>query len=280
MRPILILGGLGYIGSRLCQALSDCEVQVVDADIYGAGLGPLYEELPTSAFRGKVVVNLASFHREADNLVNRGTWARQYMELLVHEPLALSECAHKLVNVSSMRSLEDQSLYGLSKRAAEQKMCAMSNVQHVRLGTVWGGFEDDLPNRFSTAVNFALSRGYFEGDTYASHVTHMDRVILFLETYVRAHATHNETIFDGTTVNILDSNTKLTAKAIRLLLRGRHDDPDLQLLFDKERGAFNDLQDPDLLQDVHAQERGWNRYGLRRTTSTPKATDPDTDDVD
>lgn len=265
-RRIIVVGSGGFIGSRLCAELSKRKIQhwEVDLGIYTRLLdweGDVTTMDPKE-FKDAVVIYLACFHR--DPAVLRIGLDGAYTKLMVHTPVEIAERCFSLIYVSSMLAITDQdSLYASVKRYAERKLCDRALI--LRPGTVWGGLSPDLPNRTSTALNYALTRGKFEGDHWTFFTTHMTLLLeqlmfhaQFLADEERAPTRHHQN--SGEIRNIVDLSTPLTSDDVRALIDGNFHDAPMQSLFNLEYSRIRvthpglDLE-LDLEEDVRAEKR-------------------------
>jgi nucleoside-diphosphate-sugar epimerase len=277
MREIIVIGAGGYIGSRLMDHFSMHNVDWVqgfDLGIFGKKkmdniphtVIKDVRDLPASTYRGVVVVYLASFHREPAGCANKEEWRSAYAELMVSMPLMIAKYAHQIIYVSSMRALTDTvSLYGETKARAERFLLRKPSARLFRFGTVWGNFSDRLPNRPNTALNFALSRGKFTGDTWSAFTTHIGDAVEILYKAAMVAATPGLSplgIANADITNIIDMPVPLAAEEIRELLRGKHPNNVLQTQFRMERLAYTPRTEEALREDAIAAENLQLYYGL------------------
>lgn len=177
---ILLIGGAGYIGSRLSRALEarGHAISVIDPRILGAEPGlpfpceayDVREWTPGKEPQGPhakmrqpdVVIWLASIHDVGND--RESDWEAIAYELMVKLPLewaaATQKAGGRFIYFSSTRAgTHTNRLYGRMKRRFEQ--LAMSHERPptiIRPGTVWGSLDDSgaLPNRVHTVVNRML----------------------------------------------------------------------------------------------------------------------------
>lgn len=161
-RKVYLVGGGGYVGSRLDKELKTLgwETNIIDLGLFGRK-----DFMPQDVLTvpvpddGWPVVWLASVH-DATVRPWEVEWSEIARKIMVHAPLAWVE-NHPMVYVSSMRAVTGtHRMYGAIKRLAEIRLleegacCAI-----VRPGTVWGGFDPELPNRTMTAINKYIITG-------------------------------------------------------------------------------------------------------------------------
>lgn len=198
MSEIVLVGGAGYIGTRLQTLLNaqGQEFEVVDPGILNIFLRRQNADALKIFPIGKTVVWLASIHelREGDL---EEDWRVLAQSLMVSAPLAWAQHAlgagGKFIYVSSMRAeTAPERLYGKMKLRAERKLLALSeDVTVVRPGTVWGGLAPGRPNRVHTLVNRLLLEPdltIFPGQE-PFYTTHMPRLVGELERLIRARRT-------------------------------------------------------------------------------------------
>lgn len=196
----LVLGGAGYLGSRLCLppdwlrvdvgAYPESEnLQFLRADV---------RDLDLSTITGPVVyLTSTQMGRTAD--MDPDTLARlttltwgitsHFPDILAQR---LEDQGLPMLYVSSMRVITaPHSEYGQAKKWAEIGLRDQPNVSIVRFGTVYGGTEepedpkDRLPVRLDTAVNFAKANGFFAGKEWTGHVTHLYNALLYIDHWCR-----------------------------------------------------------------------------------------------
>lgn len=255
---IYLLGGGGYIGGHLEYALDrkGFKTSVVDLDIYNLGRRAK-RNLHGRAFKGTVVY-LASFHREPPNLKNLERWEAAYNHLMVDEPLRIAKGCKKFIYLSSTRAMDgDNSLYAATKQKAEAALKHLPNTWVVRPGTVWGACIAGTAARPNTAVNFAITRGEFEGDHWRHYTLHLPTLLKFLMEILTT-----DMVRPGVW-SITDSGP-LVADDLRELLAGTHRDKELQALFTWERQTFRRQKDFNLYQDRDAALRLEAMYNLER----------------
>jgi nucleoside-diphosphate-sugar epimerase len=201
MNSILVVGGAGYIGSRLIARLKQAghNVGLWDADFYGTvdavakandlqdvlkeDVRWIYEhEREACAFLKNfdLIIYLASPHDI--NLPADHRAVRRYY------PAIMGECADlirymsglPLVYVSSMRALtHPSSTYGYYKKAAEQFFNKLRTGAIVRFGTVWGGLSPHrhFPNRVVTVPNKYVLTGQLPDEHWRAYTTHIDLAV-------------------------------------------------------------------------------------------------------
>lgn len=269
MRDVILVGGGGYIGSRLQLRLDAAEIpyENIDLGIFGKAGGRCVGALPMEHGAGAVVVWLASFHREPVGKEVDPQWAAAYHELMVEHPVRWSGPAFHLVYISSMRALTDRgSLYGRTKARAERRLVHhCDNFSVLRFGTVWGGWREGLPYRPSTALNYALTRGVFTGSHWSAFTTQMDLAVDFLAAHIEEIATETADTHVNTSAvtNVVDTTIPLVAEDVRGLLAGKFPIQHLQADFSRERRRTP--MGIDLTEDVRAAEKLAAYYGLDRT---------------
>lgn len=176
---IYLIGGDGYIGTRLQEALDADELEyvVIDPRVYGdkegEDVGNVYPpEEPA------IVVWLASFHRTPPGYSrlahsDREKWEIAYAKLMQQEAEKWALLGHSVIYISSMQLVTNPGdLYSMSKSRAERLLLTPEvNSQILRFGTVWGSLDQD-PARPQTAVNAALL-GTPPDEHYIAYTTHM-----------------------------------------------------------------------------------------------------------
>lgn len=250
----LIVGAAGYIGSRLVEDLRfrGQRPRTLDLDIYGCAKALRVRvgdaaDLRPNQLRREVVVYLPAFSTtERTDLQARV----QYRNLMVDIPLKIAEHCRHLIYVSSMRAVGGEGLYAETKRHAEIELLSFP-VTIIRPGTVWGTLKAGWPNRTDTAVNYALTRGKFEGHEWRSYTTHLPKLVREI---VRSIGMRPESEIR----NVTDRG-KISAQGVRALLCGEFPDRDLQWAFAAESALCAGL---DLEAADEAKERLKNVYGL------------------
>lgn len=224
---IYVVGGNGYLGSRLVPRLVDdgWAVKVIDNCVYNqappleysleAGGRLKFEfanvlDIPVPA-GNEPVIWLASLHRDAKEDPDKH--AKVYTDLMVRRPLGWLAAGHPLVYVSSMSVLTDrQSLYSLAKGLAEEQIIKHSRAfQILRFGTVWGGLCED-PTRPQTAINRAIL-GELPDETYMAFTTS-------LHSAVEALRFAPQYPFLGTIDNVFDSPDMVLREHLEAALEG------------------------------------------------------------
>jgi nucleoside-diphosphate-sugar epimerase len=182
---VYVVGGAGYIGSRLVPALVDegWGVVVVDNLIYGQ---PAPTDTDNVIFLNEDVLSmdvpagnepviwLASMHRDAEEAEEH---AERYCTLMVRRPLGWLAAGHPITYVSSASVLTDRSsLYATAKCLAEESFLQVTRAfQILRFGTVWGGLSED-PTRPQTAINRAIL-GDLPTEDYMAFTTHISTAV-------------------------------------------------------------------------------------------------------
>lgn len=263
----VIVGGDGYIGSRLKRLFDPSTVRVVDLDIYARGKRQDIADFGAADFSNTCMIWLASFHREPDNHLDREAWKEAYYQLMVRYPLWFASNCRRFVYASSMRALTDQeSIYGRIKKLAEKDLTKY-NATILRFGTVWGGLDRKLPNRCNTAMNYAITRGKFTGNHWTGHLTHMSKAIDAL--HVAAITAGDR--WTGATMNVMDRGELFEAEDIRAFLRKRGPNDKMQTAFDIERLYYKANRSAiEIDEERAAAKRLWHRYGLSLSSTSPE----------
>lgn len=185
MANVVIVGGAGYVGTRLHDLLPEAES--VDPGIL-QGLCDRRGDVRNVSPHGDVVVWLASIHelREGDL---EEDWRAVAEMLMVDGPLewALEVVSRggRFVYLSSTRAeTAPERLYGRMKLRAERLLLEVGgDISIVRAGTVWGGLLPGRPNRVQTIINrLILEPGLeiFPGQE-SFYTTHLPRLVGELE---------------------------------------------------------------------------------------------------
>lgn len=218
---IYVVGGNGYLGSRLVPGLVDdgWDVHVIDNCVYHQA--PMDLEHVAYQFENVLdidvpagdepVIWLASLHRDAKEDPDKH--AKVYTDLMVRRPLGWLAAGHPLVYVSSMSVLTDrQSLYSLAKGLAEEQIIQHSRAfQILRFGTVWGSLTED-PTRPQTAINRAIL-GELPDENYLAFATHHS-------TAIEALRFAPQYPFLGTIDNVFDSADRISRQDLEVALEG------------------------------------------------------------
>lgn len=185
---IYVVGAGGYLGSRLMPRLvaDGLEATPIDALVYGQSgeRRDVLDEAPPGD--GRPVIWLATIHREPPGIEQdteaASAWAEAMWALMVEKPFEWFSAGHPVTYVSSMLAVRGDSLYGIAKRAAEQRFVGAPNATVFRFGTVWGGFGDPpvFPMRVQTAVNRYLL-GQSLPEDYIAFTTHIERALQTLQ---------------------------------------------------------------------------------------------------
>jgi len=246
---VIVVGGEGYLGARLCPLLRSIgfEVESVDAGVYG-NVPPAYakdvREMEPPA-DGRPVVWLAAVHREPEGLAtdeDRGKWCAALEDITFTQPEKWVRAGHPLLFPSSMQVIElmGASAYGYAKRMFESRWTGQRGVQIVRFGTVWGGFNSAGPVRVETAINSALL-GRTLTDNYLAYTTHIDRALTAL-----AHMLMRP--FLGTVENVTDEDAPISGPEINAVIdTAARERTTWQILFMLERAQAekrSDLRKP------------------------------------
>lgn len=273
----LLVGGNGYLGSRLREMLPSSETQVIDLNIYkNCKGGKRLEDLTYEHYKNAVVVWLASFHREPDNLKDISQWAGAYDAVMRLFPSHAARYCKRLIYLSSMRAISDSnSLYGSIKRNAEEVLLSQhDNISVLRFGTVWGGARPGKPFRPNTAINYSITREKFTGNHWSAHITHIDKALDSIHAHVTS-AYRGDDRFVNTVSNILDLPRKINADEVRALLNGTFGG-ELQRLYNNERRIYVRIEDQlDIEQEARATKALWRAYDLKLLDKNPEY-NPDT----
>lgn len=191
MPDVYVVGGRGYVGSRLTASLENFgyDVEAIDP-------GYLTEETPDPSqdvtdFRfpipkdGKPVIWLACIHRVPDedklSAEDYCEWNAYAEELMVDCPQEWHEEGHPVIYVSSMQIVTQKTLdiYAKCKRQFEQWAVGTPGVRVIRPGTVWGGLNkpSDPTNRVHTVVNRFLTTGELPDDNWRAYTTAITKLI-------------------------------------------------------------------------------------------------------
>lgn len=176
---IYVVGGGGYIGSRLVKRLrKHHEVEVIDIGIFNNVEDPRDAMLMPPPKNQDPVIWLASIHDLPEaieqNEMVRNPWFTYAYGLMINRPREWVQAGHPMIYVSSMRSLTEDTVYAQVKREGECLVIGNPRVQVFRFGTVWGGFEDPtFPMRHQTAMNNFLIH-HDVPENYSRFTTHMD----------------------------------------------------------------------------------------------------------
>jgi len=179
-KRVVVIGGSGYIGSRLIERLEKEGIRYLNIDpqiLQGNEIRDrdVRSLDPRKILTGDdIVVWLASLHEcpQEDNY----RWGNIYHELMVRVPERWCYLNNPFIYVSSMRALGGLTLYSYAKREAERRLVSHSNVRIVRFGTVWGNLRTDMVNRIHTAPNQILL-GKVKHTNYPFYTTSMNRAL-------------------------------------------------------------------------------------------------------
>lgn len=152
---ILLIGGAGYIGSRLSAALEELghKTIILDANLLSGGGGQDVRTAPVEVAPYDAIVWLASIH---DMSGQEEEWQSIAYQLMVSKPLewataAAAQYVPFLYFSSTRAGTHPDSQYGWNKARFESIRPRGTTV--VRPGTVWGMLDMELPNRTHTIVN-------------------------------------------------------------------------------------------------------------------------------
>lgn len=199
---VILVGGLGYLGSRLNVVLQGAKVSVdvVDPGILqgipdssSAALAFSQDVLQMSVpsfTEDDVVVWLASIHEVPDE--SRLVWQDVAYELMVTVPLrwasAVGKAGGRFIYISSTRAAtHTDRLYGWNKRRFEILTVAEDHVTVLRPGTIWGALSETLPNRTQTVINRMLTDATFQVEPHTEpfFTCHMYRIVGFIKELIR-----------------------------------------------------------------------------------------------
>ena len=233
MNKILIVGAGGYVGSRLFQHLQQTwpakDLATLDLNIYGMNeelgveTGDIVKNMKLA--KGSTVIYLPSFHRAPEHATQDTLYA--YRELMKHIPCQLASIADRFIYVSSMRAITDRNLYGRIKLEAERVLICHRNTHIIRPGTLWGGLSSTLPNRLTTALNFALYHEKFKGLSWQGFTTYLPEFLAFVGKVILEPELPS-------VLQVLDQPLPLAAHEVRELLAGKNHWKQLQMRFTKE----------------------------------------------
>lgn len=188
-RPVVLVGGAGYIGQRLAPYLQlrGFDPIVVDPCMhcvprFGPGIQLHTGDIELLLKKGIVpsgpIVYLAGLHDlpfwdELDP-VGKREWQAVGRHVMVDLPLALAEQGREVIYISSMRALtHSRTFYGNLKRMAEKALQFRASI--VRFGTVWGMLSPHLYNRTITVPNNWSIRGELPDAKWKAYITPMER---------------------------------------------------------------------------------------------------------
>jgi len=185
---IILVGGAGYLGTRLNVALQSAgvSVEITDPGIL-QGTDDASQDvlkMPVPSFTAAdVVVWLASIHEVPDE--SRLVWQDVAYRLMIETPLkwaaAVGEAGGRFIYISSTRAATHTNrLYGWNKRRFEILTVAEDHVTVLRPGTIWGNLSETLPNRTQTVINRMLTDGTFQVEPHTEpfFTCHMDRLLI------------------------------------------------------------------------------------------------------
>lgn len=217
MSRIVLVGGAGYIGSRLVPRLNEkSEVVVVDPCILGEPEFPRRLELVRERWNNfvylpdDIVVWLASLHRPLEEDTRK--WDDVFDEVMVDGPDFVAGDVKRFVYVSSMQAVTGSDIYAEAKRNAEWMITRKTrDWRIIRPGTVWGGLARPGPKRLHTVPNAWLSRKAEPPEGYACYTAELDQVLDVLEAATLSDCEPR------TITNVVDFPEPTTAEQIREL---------------------------------------------------------------
>lgn len=217
---VYVVGGDGYIGTRLCRLLREegWDVKSIDMGVY--------KNIPVTdkqdvlelepAGDGAPVLWLATIHREPAGFLqmpeaDQRKWVQAMERLMVDAPGDWIRAGHPLIYPSSMQVVSPMgsSAYGWAKRLFEARWVGTVGVQILRFGTVWGWLDEE-PARVETAINSALLGKRLTED-YVAYTSHIGRVLEAL-----AYALCRNYL--GTVENVTDSEDPVTGPKVNSIL--------------------------------------------------------------
>jgi nucleoside-diphosphate-sugar epimerase len=182
-QKVYLIGGRGYLGSGLYQALKrypQLSVEVIDANVYEEGRltkdgrGDDVRRINPASKAPGIAVWLATLHKEPDGLDELGQekWRCLGGDLMVDAPRRWYDDGHKILYISSMQVVSGfyESLYAQLKNEAESYFVGRLDTTTVRFGTIWGNLERD-PTRPQTAINAAILGHRLPDDQYRAYTT-------------------------------------------------------------------------------------------------------------
>lgn len=227
---VLLVGGAGYIGSRLARTLEERghTCQTIDAgilarpgsfhgehDVRSGGLStdPFSVHFERESFtypdRAPVVIWLASIHDVPKDQEEQ--WREIAYDLMVRLPekwaKATIESGGRFIYFSSTRAgTHPDRLYGWLKRRFERVRPFGTTV--VRPGTVWGALSETLPNRCHTVVNRMLIDSQWlpeplEEPFFTCQYAFLERVVVDL-------VERPQTVWQGLVVPLTDTLVPIT----------------------------------------------------------------------
>jgi nucleoside-diphosphate-sugar epimerase len=188
MPDVYVVGGRGYIGSRLSESLrqSGYTVEVIDPGYLVSDTPDESQDVTARGFEvpgdGKPVVWCACIHRLPPGVQDTtGEWD-EYADLLMHGcPAEWVEAGHPLVYLSSMQVVTQRALdlYAEVKLDFERWALGRAGVRVIRPGTVWGGLVSpgDPTNRVHTVVNRYLTTGELPDEKWRAYTTRITSLI-------------------------------------------------------------------------------------------------------
>jgi nucleoside-diphosphate-sugar epimerase len=194
MNKVHVVGGRGYIGSRLARRLTELgyDVNVIDPGYTISDTPDESQDVTDPGFEipndGAPVVWLACIHRlppEVDDSL--AEWERYADQLMVESPREWIQADHPIIYVSSMQVVtqEDYDLYADCKQNFETMFVGRAGVRIIRPGTVWGGLiEGDQTNRVQTVVNKWLVGGALPDEHWRAYTTRIQNLLDVLESSV------------------------------------------------------------------------------------------------
>jgi nucleoside-diphosphate-sugar epimerase len=191
MKTVYIIGGAGYIGSRVVDKMFEerdrWDPVVLDLGLHGNCCDPWdvttgNKALAPDGLRTDIpILYLAGAHESPfwNRLSSdeKFQWQQVGRKIMIDAPLALVERGHPLVYVSSMRALtHPHTYYGNLKRQAEIALFQKARI--IRIGTVYGSLRGSHgPKRTITVPNNYLLRGELPDEHWKAYITPMRKVV-------------------------------------------------------------------------------------------------------